>query len=57
LKSNEFRTEFLYYSIEVYTKHKHNMAFVTDAFSLVSLAARALVSSELNGNQYLGYSN
>jgi hypothetical protein len=33
------------------------MAFVTDAFSLVSLAARALVSSELNGNQYLGYSN
>jgi hypothetical protein len=30
LKSNEFKTEFLYNSIEVYTKHKHNMAFRAD---------------------------
>ncbi len=30
MKSNEFKTEFLYNSIEGYTKHKHNMSIAAE---------------------------
>ena len=38
MKSNEFKTEFLYNSIEVYTKHKHNMTFGADKPFVMKIA-------------------